>query len=36
MDKRILNEVRRNRELMGISEQNIIGAVESGVESVPK
>lgn len=33
MDKKILNEIDRNKELMGLSEQGITTAIEKGVES---
>ena len=32
MDKRILNEIRRNKELMGLNEQGILDAVKRGIE----
>ena len=32
MDKKILNEIHRNKELMGINEQGIIDSVKRGLE----
>lgn len=32
MDKKILNEIHRNKELMGLNEQGVIDAVKRGAE----
>ena len=36
MDKRLLNEIHRNKELMGLNEQGVVDAVKRGVEKGKK
>lgn len=36
MNKKVLNEVKRNREIMGLNEQGVVDAVTSGVETGSK
>jgi hypothetical protein len=33
MDKKLLTEIHRNKELMGLNEQGVIDAAKSGIES---
>lgn len=36
MDKKILNEIYRNKELMGLNEQGVVDAVKRGIEKGKK